>query len=147
MPIDKHHRPSDGATQPTLCAYHASKLKPGVPRPDPAVVAAELLNGIHEFVTADEVNLFLGNLIKQFAHKRIARRDAIALAYMSQLLLTSVRARQQEQQAELEAEGDSSLLDAFVRSASRTEQPSNALGTHATAENDATAGAILSKAS
>jgi hypothetical protein len=42
------------------------------------------------FTTADEVNLFLGNLVRQLARKRIARRDAIALAYLGQLLLNSL---------------------------------------------------------
>jgi len=54
------------------------------------------------FTSADEVNLFLGNLIRQLARKRIARRDAIALAYISQLLLTSQTAMAKEEAAELE---------------------------------------------
>jgi len=56
------------------------------------------------FTTADEVNLFLGNLIRQLARKRIARRDAIALAYISQLLLTSQTAMAKEEAAELKTE-------------------------------------------
>jgi hypothetical protein len=34
--------------------------------------------------------LFIGNVVKQLARKRIERRDAIALAYLSQLLLNSL---------------------------------------------------------
>ena len=56
------------------------------------------------FTSADEVNLFLGNLVRQLAHKRIARRDAIALAYISQLLLTSQTAMAKEEAAELKTE-------------------------------------------
>ena len=73
----------------TLCAYHSDRLKATIPAVDPEVLAAELLTDIDSFTTADEVNLFLGNLVRQLARKRIARRDAIALAYISQLILTS----------------------------------------------------------
>src|SRR6266849_8534255 len=89
MLIDQNHRPANGAARPTLCAYHADRLRASVPVVDPEVLAAELLDDINSFTTADEVNLFLGNLVRQLARKRIARRDAIALAYISQLILTS----------------------------------------------------------
>jgi hypothetical protein len=36
------------------------------------------------------VNQLLGNLVKQLARKRIERRDAIAIAYLCQLLLNSL---------------------------------------------------------
>jgi hypothetical protein len=104
MLIDNHHRPANGAKYPTLCAYHADRLKATVPAVDPEVLAAELLGDIDSFTTADEVNLFLGNLVKQLARKRIARRDAIALAYISQLLLTSQTAMAREAIAENEGE-------------------------------------------
>src|SRR5439155_23092792 len=67
-------------------------------------LAAELLTDIDSFTTADEVNLFLGNLVRQLARKRIARRDAIALAYISQLILTS-QAAMASQRAGDEPEG------------------------------------------
>src|SRR5467141_448214 len=75
MLIDQHHRPSNGAARPTLCAYHADRLRATVPAVDPEVLADELLTDINSFTTADEVNLFLGNLVRQLARKRIARRD------------------------------------------------------------------------
>ncbi len=103
MLIDNHHRPANGANRPTLCAYHAGRLRTTVPAVDPDVLAAELLGDIDSFTTADEVNLFLGNLVRQLARKRIARRDAIALAYISQLLLTSQTAMAREEAAENEA--------------------------------------------
>jgi hypothetical protein len=56
---------------------------------EPEVLAADLLGEIDDFSTALSVNFFLGNLAKQLARKRIARRDAIALAYISQLLLNA----------------------------------------------------------
>lgn len=43
------------------------------------------------------VNLFLGNLLEQLARKRIRRRDAVALAYICQLLLNSLAALNREQ--------------------------------------------------
>ena len=48
------------------------------------------------------MNLFLGNLVRQLARKRIARRDAIALAYISQLILTSQTAMVRETATEAE---------------------------------------------
>jgi len=103
-PIDQNHRPVNGAQRPTLCAYHADRLKASVPAVDPEVLAAELLADIDSFTTADEVNLFLGNLVRQLARKRIARRDAIALAYISQLILTSQTAMARQRAGD-ESEG------------------------------------------
>ena len=102
MLIDEHHLPANGAGRPTLCAYHTARLKAAVPVVDPEVLAAELLADIDSFTTADEVNLFLGNLVRQLARKRIARRDAIALAYISQLILTSRTAMVRETATEAE---------------------------------------------
>jgi hypothetical protein len=149
MLIDNHHRPTDGTNRPTLCAYHASKIKTGLPTPDPEVAAAELLNGVDQFSTADEVNLFLGNLIKQLAHKRIARRDAIALAYISQLLLSTLRAMQQEYEAEKYEAGNRSLLEGFLklRSASPAEQPSTHPNTLTTTQTGAASTTMQSKVS
>jgi hypothetical protein len=64
--------------------------------PDPEALAAELLGNIRNFSKPDSVNRFLGNLVKQLARKRIARRDAIALAYISQLLLNTFPAMQRQ---------------------------------------------------
>ena len=102
MLIDQNHRPPNASNRPVLCAYHADRLRAAVPVVDPEVLAAELLDDINSFTTADEVNLFLGNLVRQLARKRIARRDAIALAYISQLILTSQTAmtRQRAEQEE-----------------------------------------------
>jgi hypothetical protein len=91
------------ANHSTLCAYHADRLQATVPSVDPEVLAAELLSDIHSFTTADEVNLFLGNLVRQLARKRIARRDAIALAYISQLILTSQTAMARQRADEPDA--------------------------------------------
>jgi hypothetical protein len=108
MLIDEHHRPANGS-RPTLCAYHADRLRASVPAVDPEVLAAELLTDIDSFTTADEVNLFLGNLVRQLARKRIARRDAIALAYISQLILTSQTAMARQRAAD-EPEADNAAV-------------------------------------
>jgi hypothetical protein len=86
----------------SLCVQHArclSRLKP-----DDDAVAAELLSSIEDFTTAASVNLFLGNLTKQLVRKRITRRDAVALAYLSQLLLNSLSAMNREDALQEEAE-------------------------------------------
>jgi hypothetical protein len=104
MLIDQNHRPANGAQRPTLCAYHADRFRVTVPVVDPEVLAAELLTDIDSFTTADEVNLFLGSLVRQLARKRISRRDAIALAYISQLILTSQTAMARQRADEPDAE-------------------------------------------
>lgn len=90
MLVDKNHRPQEGEKRPSLCPYHLAQSKAKEDVPDPETLAAELLGDIEHFATADAVNHFLGNLVKQLARKRIARRDAIALAYLCQLLLNSL---------------------------------------------------------
>jgi hypothetical protein len=113
MLIDEHHRPANGA-RPTLCAYHADRLRASVPAVDPEVLAAELLTDIDSFTTADEVNLFLGNLVRQLARKRIARRDAIALAYISQLILTSQTAMARQRAADEPEAANEAVFDSLI---------------------------------
>ena len=72
----------------SLCRHH-QRLHLQQQRREDEAAANELLGNIEDFSTAASVNAFLGNLVKQLARKRIARRDAIALAYISQLLLNS----------------------------------------------------------
>jgi hypothetical protein len=109
MLIDQNHRPANGSARPTLCAYHAGRLQ-GASAIDPEILAAELLGGIDGFASADAVNLFLGNVVRQLARKRIARRDAIAFAYLSQLLLNSLGALQKEAEVREEAESKAEAL-------------------------------------
>src|SRR6266404_2959559 len=110
MLIDQNHRPANGAARPALCAYHADRLRATIPAVDPEVLGAELLDDINSFTTADEVNLFLGNLVRQLARKRITRRDAIALAYISQLILTSQTAMARQRADEPEAANEAELV-------------------------------------
>src|SRR5260370_15383884 len=123
MLIDQNHRPANGAARPALCAYHADRLRATIPAVDPEVLAAELLDDINSFTTADEVNPFLGNLVRQLARKRIARRDAIALAYISQLILTSQTAMARERAVE-HAAAEKAQHDPLITG---LRQPSRAL--------------------
>src|SRR6266446_8308206 len=135
MLIDQNHRPANGALHPTLCAYHAERLRVGIPVVDPEVLAAELLTDIDSFTTADEVNLFLGNLVRQLARKRIHRRDAIALAYISQLILTSQTAMARERADEPDAANE----DVFASLIAGLRQRSSDLASLGTQQSAAAA--------
>jgi hypothetical protein len=74
------------------CAHTTIRQAAKRERRQQEAVANELLDGIEDFANADSINLFLGNLVKQLARQRIGRRDAVALAYVSQLLLNSLTA-------------------------------------------------------
>jgi hypothetical protein len=121
MLIDQHQRLANGAHRPTLCAYHADRLRAAVPAVDPEVLAADLLGDIQNFSTPASVNLFLGNLVKQLARKRIARRDAVALAYISQLLLNTFPALERVAAADKEAaeEAETARINAIIRQQAR----------------------------
>src|SRR5882672_8124841 len=121
MLIDENHRPPQGTSRPKLCAYHADRLRVTIPIVEPEVLAADLLGDIQDFSTAGSVSLFLGNLVKQLARKRIARRDAIALAYISQLLLHSLPAVEREAAAERQArkEAEITRFNALLRQQNR----------------------------
>ncbi len=85
-----------------LCAFHARRLRDRQRAGQTA--AAELLASVTDFGDAASVNRFLGNLAKMVALRRIPRRDAIVLAYISQLILNSQAAhgRAELQSIELE---------------------------------------------
>ena len=70
-----------------LCAHHAQKLLRRQRAGQTA--AADLLASVTDFSDAASVNRFLGNLAKMVALRRIPRRDAVVLAYISQLILNS----------------------------------------------------------
>ena len=82
----------------SFCPYHSRKSESAPP--DPEALATDLLRGIRDFSTADSINAFLGNLVRQLARKRIARRDAIAFGYLSQLLLNSLSALDRQRRSE-----------------------------------------------
>src|SRR5712692_945525 len=59
--------------QSGLCFRHVRLNQSQASAPDPEALAAELLGSIEDFQTAEAVNLFLGNLLKQLAAQRIER--------------------------------------------------------------------------
>jgi hypothetical protein len=87
----------------SLCAMHVRLALTA--QPDPEVLAEEILDSTGNLQTAAEVNTLLGNVVQQFVRKRIDRRDAIALAYMSQLLLNSLPALDRQHKAEEKNQG------------------------------------------
>ncbi len=95
-----------------LCAFHARRLRDR--QRVGQATANELLASVSDFTDPPSVNRFLGNLLKLVAVKRIPRRDAVALAYISQLILNSQAAQDRRelmrlQIAELEAQRQKSL--------------------------------------
>jgi hypothetical protein len=72
-----------------LCPHHARLLEKQHQRHSDNL-ASELLRNVEDFSTPEAVNALLGNLVRQLARKRIARLDAMAIAYVSQLLLGSI---------------------------------------------------------
>ncbi len=79
---------------PSLCLQHLRQQLQ--PQPDPNVVAAELLSSIDEFKTATAINRALGRLFFMVAADRIPPRNAALLAYISQLLLNTLPAMENE---------------------------------------------------
>ncbi len=79
---------------PALCPQHRRQdLLAGT---DPKSVADELLGSMEDFKTAAAVNQALGKLFLMLAGNRIPPRNAAVLAYICQLLLSSVGAVQDE---------------------------------------------------
>lgn len=74
-----------------LCTFHARRLRDRHRAGQSA--ATELLATINDFTDAASVNRFLGNLARMVVLRRIPRRDAVVLAYISQLLLNSQSAQ------------------------------------------------------
>ena len=79
------------APEAELCPHHAQRLLRRQRATE--ATAAELLASVSDFTDPPSVNRFLGNLIKLVAVKRIPRKNAVALAYISQLILNSQAAQ------------------------------------------------------
>jgi hypothetical protein len=120
-----------------LCFRHLqltqAALAGNAPAADPKAVARELLSGVADFSRAECINRFLGNLVKQLAYQRIARTDAIALAYIGQLLLNSLPAIKKQSDDERHSAGCADLLQTLIQicddhdaedNASQTSTPS-----------------------
>src|ERR1700688_2853409 len=72
----------------TLCHYHLRQELDGAPSED---IATDLLDSIHNFQSATAVNAALGKILAMLAAGRIKRQDAIAMAYICQLMLQSLK--------------------------------------------------------
>ncbi len=108
----------------TLCAHHVRKqIK--ARRLQNEAAANELLDNIGDLSSARCVNAFLSNLVKQLAHKRITRCDAVAFAYISQLLLNSVSAldRERESEEDRDDQETSSLLLSMFHKRDNEDNP------------------------
>jgi hypothetical protein len=99
----------------SFCSEHAPRHENPQQSPDPETLAAELLGELEDFSSSDAVNHFLGNLVKQLARKRVARRDAIALAYLCQLLLNSLPLVWKEIEDEQDTTAGRELLQSLAR--------------------------------
>jgi hypothetical protein len=84
--------------------------------------AAELMANIKDFKTPASVNLFLGNLVTQVVRKRVGRRDAITLAYLSQLLLNSVSSMGRDLARERESQPKVIVMDGIFSKAFEEER-------------------------
>ena len=84
--LDRSSRPAA-----ELCPHHAQRILRRHRATE--ATAAELLASVSDFTDPASVNRFLGNLIKLVAVKRIPRKNAVALAYISQLILNSQAAQ------------------------------------------------------
>ena len=98
-----------------LCPHHYSRLIAERRKKD-ELLAEELLSPIVDFSTPVSVNLFLGNLLKQLVHKRVRRRDALAQAYICQLLLNTFPAMKQERDVTAKAEAHQLFLESLGKS-------------------------------
>ena len=101
----------------TLCAHHLQQHIAN--QPDPEILAAELLESTGNLNTADRVNALLANVVKQLAHRRIDRQDALALGYLAQLLLNTVPGVQKEYHAIRAAEAKQALRKSIAESQAR----------------------------
>ena len=73
-----------------LCPHHARpSARRAQEQRNAEALAADLLGPVQDFNTPGNVHCFLGNVVKQYATKRLDRRDALALGYLCQLLLSS----------------------------------------------------------
>lgn len=97
-----------------LCPHHLGRLQAERAKNDEAV--AELLGPLEDFSSPANVNFFLGNLLKLMARKKIDRRDALAQAYICQLLLNTFPHIRRELESENGPEGVQLLLDAIANS-------------------------------
>lgn len=98
----------------SLCQHHLAQS--AVSQPDAEALAEELLNSTGDLATADEVNTLLANLVRQLARKRIDRKDAMAIVYASQLLLSTLPGIDKEYAASFDAKATQEAIAADEQS-------------------------------
>ncbi len=106
-------RLSTSSPDSELCPHHTRQLRARNQRLNDKD-ANELLGDLTDFSTPEAVNALLGNLVRQLARKRISRLDAVAIAYVSQLLLGSISSMDRHDAA-LRAADAGSDADDFPR--------------------------------
>lgn len=84
---------------------------------------------MRQFPTAEHVNCFLGNLLTQLAFGRVDRKDAVTLAYVSQLLLNTFPAIERERKEELNGITSQAFLDAVDKARAQAEAAQASNGT------------------
>jgi hypothetical protein len=99
-----------------LCPHHTRKL-----RSQRLSTGRRLLRGVGDFETPEDANIFLGNLLQEMALNRIDRREAVAMAYVSQLILNSNLAM--DRQRENERDARFALAFSRAEAAARALQP------------------------
>jgi hypothetical protein len=110
--LTQEGRQRDDSTETGGNIDHESGSRHSERSEEPAeTIAAALLAGADNLSTSASVNLFLGNLLRQLAHNRVSRKNAIAMAYISQLLLNSISVMQRE------------ARDAQAAAAAKAEEP------------------------
>lgn len=116
-----------------LCPHHLGRLQAERAKNDEAL--AQLLGPLEDFSSPASVNFFLGNLLKLMARKRIDRRDALAQAYICQLLLNTFPHMRRESESQNAPEGMQLLLDdiANAQKASPEATDSGAYKAHSSA--------------
>jgi hypothetical protein len=87
--LNRHCRMFSSSPDLELCPHHARQHRQRSQRLNDKD-ANDLLGDLEDFSTPEAVNALLGNLVRQLARKRISRLDAVAIAYVSQLLLGSI---------------------------------------------------------
>ena len=107
------------AADSALCPHHDHQQ--ALKRRQDQAVAKALLRNIDDFTTPDSVTVFLSNLLREVIHKRIDRRDAANMAYISQLLLTGQAAFQRFADADLNSRGDNFVETLKAQIAAQTE--------------------------
>ena len=122
-----HCRMFEADAEEGRCPHHLGRLQAEQAKNDEAL--AELLGPLEDFSSPASVNFYLGNLLKLMARKKIDRRDALAQAYICQLLLNTFPHMRRELESK---EGPvQHLLDTIVNSQKASPEAVNSSGSPA----------------